>query len=380
MRKSVIIGWGLFLVLLAGNGYAQALTPKEFTVKGQVKNGTSGEKVYLQLPGQSPVLLDSTTLEGDGSFVLKGIEKEGGSIYQINLGHRQLINLLAEGGETFSLTANAGSGSANGIQSEAEVTGSRNMEYYNRIMTLIVPMQQNVTQWNEAYAVAEEKKDTKQMEEIRRNFQAAEKELVGKIKGMLPEMGTSFIAVFAANNFLNPQEDLDILVELAKRVEKENPAPKYAQMFVGGIKRIKGLSEGETAPDFTLEDPDGNPVKLSSLRGKYVLIDFWASWCGPCRMENPNVVKMYNKYKDKNFEIYGVSLDKDKKAWLKAIKDDGLIWVHGSDLKYWQSDVGQAYGVSAIPATFLLDKDGKIVAKNLRGAALEAKVAELVRD
>ncbi|MDR2882815.1 MAG: AhpC/TSA family protein [Alistipes sp.] len=135
---------------------------------------------------------------------------------------------------------------------------------------------------------------------------------------------------------------------------------------------------GVEAPDFTQARPDGTPLSLSSLRGKLVLIDFWASWCVPCRVENPNVVKLYERFKDKGFEILGVSLDSDREAWLKAIEDDGLTWRHVSDLKDWQNAVAVQYAVRSIPHTVLVGPDGVIIAKNLRGAALETKVAEIL--
>lgn len=134
---------------------------------------------------------------------------------------------------------------------------------------------------------------------------------------------------------------------------------------------------GGTAPDFEQADPDGKSVKLSDFKGKYLLIDFWASWCGPCRMENPNVVKMYNKYKDLGFEILGVSLDNNKDRWIGAIEQDNLEWVHVSDLKGWKNEVAKMYNITAIPHTILLDKEGKIIARNLRGPSLEEKLKEL---
>ena len=128
---------------------------------------------------------------------------------------------------------------------------------------------------------------------------------------------------------------------------------------------------GTMLPDFTQNDVNGKPFKLSSLKGKYVLVDFWASWCGPCRAENPNVVKAFNKYKSKNFTVLGVSLDQDKAKWLEAIKKDGLAWNHVSDLKYWNNAVATQFGIQSIPASFLIDQTGKIVARDLRGADLD---------
>ena len=136
---------------------------------------------------------------------------------------------------------------------------------------------------------------------------------------------------------------------------------------------------GAIAPDFKSKTPEGKTLSLSSLRGQYVLIDFWASWCGPCRQENPNIVKVFNQYKNKNFTILGVSLDDDKADWLKAIKDDGLTWSHVSELKRWDSPIVNLYKVEGIPASFLLDPQGKIIAKNLRGEALHSFLANALK-
>ena len=149
------------------------------------------------------------------------------------------------------------------------------------------------------------------------------------------------------------------------------------QSIQGRIASVQALSVGGTPPDIALNTPEGEELKLSDLRGKVILVDFWASWCGPCRRENPNVKKVYEKYKDQGFDILGVSLDRQNDAWVKAIAKDGLEWHHISDLKGWQSAAAAAYGVRSIPATFLLDAEGKIIARNLRGDALEAKLKEV---
>jgi thiol-disulfide isomerase/thioredoxin len=157
------------------------------------------------------------------------------------------------------------------------------------------------------------------------------------------------------------------------------PAQKsyYGKMVEKIINENKVGSVGSVAPDFAQADTSGNMISLKSFRGKYVLVDFWASWCGPCRMENPNVVEAFNKYKDKNFTVLGISLDRSKDPWLQAIYQDGLAWTHVSDLKFWSNDVARMYKISSIPQNLLLDPEGKIIAKNLRGEELQNKLKEL---
>lgn len=149
------------------------------------------------------------------------------------------------------------------------------------------------------------------------------------------------------------------------------------QVYRAEAEAEKSLGIGAIPPEINLPTPDGPKLKLSSLRGKVVLLDFWAAWCRPCRMENPNVVRLYNKYKDKGFDVYGVSLDRSRADWLKAIQDDKMTWNHVSEIKHWDSEAARAYRVSGIPATWLLDRDGKIIGKNLRGRALEQKLDEI---
>lgn len=170
-----------------------------------------------------------------------------------------------------------------------------------------------------------------------------------------------------------------LFIDYAKRYIQlyKDRYPDAAAQLESIVKSTQSFLPGAEAPDFTMETPDGKMLSLKDLRGKVVLIDFWASWCGPCRRENPNVVKAYQKYHPKGFDVLGVSLDKDRKRWLDAIEKDGLIWHHVSDLKGWSNAAAQLYGVSSIPHTVLVDRDGKIIARNLRGPALEQKLEEI---
>jgi len=172
----------------------------------------------------------------------------------------------------------------------------------------------------------------------------------------------------------------DLAGNYAKRYADQyrTTEPEAAARLDQLVKMQYSTGLGAEAPDFTMNQLDGTPLTLSSLRGKVVLVDFWASWCGPCRRENPNVVAAYNKYKEKGFDVLGVSLDKTKDRWEAAIEKDGLVWNHVSDLSGWKNAAAKKYGVRSIPATFLLDAEGKIIGKNLRGPALEAKLEEVL--
>jgi peroxiredoxin len=229
-----------------------------------------------------------------------------------------------------------------------------------------------------AFEAAQLSQNTNEMMRIQQEYRNLEDSAKSYEKNFVFVNRNTILAPYFSLNYLNQpgQEDLlkSIYDTLTPAVKKSFFGTKMGDM----ISSMSKTSIGAAAPDFTQNDQEGKPVSLSSLRGQYVLVDFWASWCQPCRQENPNIVNAYNAYKDKGFTIIGVSLDQDTAAWKKAIVADKLTWTHVSDLKYWDNAAAKTYGIRSIPASFLLDKEGKIIAKDLRSEALAAKLAELM--
>lgn len=199
------------------------------------------------------------------------------------------------------------------------------------------------------------------------------------IDSLITKYPASPAAAFYLYRYFTYQLPLDELKATRAKISPELAGCPYVKDLDGIIKQLENVQIGKVAPEFSLPDTAGVSVSLSDFRGKYVLLDFWASWCPPCRRENPNVVKAFNEYKDKNFMIVGISLDKDKSKWMKAIADDNLAWTHLSDLKYWDSEIPALYGVRGIPANLLLDPDGVIVAKNITGEDLHKKLKEVIK-
>jgi thiol-disulfide isomerase/thioredoxin len=355
--------------------FATAMQAQNFELHVEAKTVIPGRKIYLEYINEQGKVakVDSASPSAQRKVTFKGQVKDQGAFYLVNFFDTpkpQKVLVILEGGETIDIVADG----INNEEGKGDFTlkgDYPNVKYMLELLAISKEMEAKVRKWNQEIQV-----DQKQEKRIQAEFTQAQAASTAKIKALIPVMGSHLVALWATN-FLPAEKEMASLVDIADRLGKARPNHPQVQQFVNNLQRLQGVNEGAMAPEINLATPAGPNLALSSLRGKYVLIDFWASWCGPCRRENPNVVKTYATYKDKGFEIFGVSLDQNREAWLKAIEADKLVWKHVSDLQYWNSAGAQAYQVNSIPQTFLVNPEGRIIAKGLRGAALDNYLAKL---
>jgi peroxiredoxin len=340
----------------------------KFTIEGKVANFGTEHKVYLYgMDSSSMVVIDSTVISADGKFKFAR-PAENADFYRLNIGSNEYM-FIAKNGDAIEFTADITDPNhdykLSGADEADKLTEFNTMRYKSS-----ADLDKIKADFDQKVEANPEMRDAL-IEKIRPQYMKAVDELNANVIKFANENTKSLVSFYAISS-VNPIGNEDVLVAYAEKVDeplKKNPAVKS---FVDRINKLKFLLIGQVAPSFTINSFDNKPINLADFRGKYVLIDFWASWCGPCRNENPNLVKAYNTYKNKNFTILGISLDKDKAAWAQAIKQDGLTWNHAGELADFEGETVKLYQVQAIPSSFLLDPTGKIIARDLRGEELDS--------
>jgi len=341
----------------------------EFTIKGNIAGVDTG-KVYLQkLVEGKPQSIDTADIV-NGEFSFKG-KMDLPDLRVLRLNERDYFAQIFIDNSDVKVTAYKDSLNA------TKTTGSPSQDIFQSYLNELLSVNKNLANIQEKYQKAMEAHNDEEAKNAEMDYKSVMENMKVYTKNFVKEHSKSVVSAYIALVQLSNDVESDELDSIVNRIPQEISQSEYVIQLKKRAEDIKKTALGITAPDFTMNDPQGNPVQLSSLRGKVVMIDFWASWCGPCRQENPSVVKLYQQYHNKGFEILGVSLDRNKEEWEKAIKDDQLNWLHVSDLKFWQNSAALLYSVNSIPQTFLLDKDGKIIAKGLRSEGLAAKLTEL---
>jgi thiol-disulfide isomerase/thioredoxin len=369
--------------------------PSDF-IKGKLSNA-SGETIYLQdANSQRPVNIDSVKLSASGEFEFHTkIEAKG--FYNVFITQGNFATLILDPSDKLTVT-----GDAKNLGYTYKTEGSPDTKLFmdfntyameNRRKLSAIKQKQDSIQ-NVFQFLLNQNKDAKRINILSDSLSKVLEPGFNKLSEqsiLLMKEADTYASSFIDKNpgsfadlavlqlFSDKEASFSYFEKVSISLHKKFPEQKNLKPFYEYVDKMKRLSVGALAPEIKLNSPEGKEIALSSLRGKIVLIDFWASWCGPCRKENPNVRKIYAEYHDKGFDVYSVSLDDDKNAWMKAIATDQLVWNHVSELKKWQSAVVPLYDIKGIPMTVLLDKEGKIIAKNLRGEQLAAKVAELLK-
>lgn len=374
--KNILIAATLILSSIGCvNANNNSNTAKGYTVNATTDAAENKLVILSKITDKQLVILDSTYV-AKGSFSFKGETTDESELHFITFSTTQPpgIPIILENGAKLDLNI-TGTGTYDVTMSGGKYTPEM-LKLYN----VYTGYEKEMAKFNAEIAALDPSSVT---EEVKRNTNVRYTTLIQQrsknIEDFIRNEKATPATYFAVKYLFNKPEPRLIMLA-SKKMGAELPDSKYTKSMQATAKQLGPLVEGAMAPDIKLKTPAGDSLALSSLRGKVVLIDFWASWCGPCRKENPNVRRIYEKYKDQGFEIYGVSLDNNASRWNDAIAKDGLTWKHVSDLAGWQSSAAKLYGVRSIPATFLLDKEGRIYKSGFRSHELEGLLQQLLAE
>lgn len=364
MKKRLLSAVALSALFAACN-----TTPK-YTINGTV-NGEDTGNVFVVQYNQGKQDTIGRAAINQGKFTIEGNVAEITPAYILIEGKRFAAPIFLENVE---FTANLNPTNAG----ETTISGSETQALASQYGEISRKFETEQSKLYKEFSTAMQAKDEAKANEIRVAFENLSKESEEKEAALIAANPNSVATAFVIGKQMGGL-DLEQLKAKFAPLSAEVKASTLGKNISERIAKLESVAIGQIAPDFTLNTPEGNPLSMHSVKGKVKIIDFWASWCGPCRGENPNVVKIYETYHPKGLEIISVSLDRDRDAWLKAIEEDKLTWNHVSDLKFWQCEAAQQYAVNGIPHIVILDENNKIIAKNLRGEELENKIKELLQ-
>ncbi len=362
MKKFLIIACGL-----TGWANAQNLKPAGFSISGHIQGLAEQSDVFVTDANKPTDTIARSAVSG-GTFSLKGVIPEP-NLYELNFGGPKKKTVLFIGNENIKID-----GSVEDLAT-LEVKGSASEDDFMSFQQVFNPY---FARLNSLGQLANSTEGSLKRDSIAVLYNSTAGIIESKIDSFIQQKNSSFVSPFVLV-VTNQLTDDPLLLE--RRFLSLSPVVQesmYGKYLKEQIENGKIGAVGTSEIDFTQNDTSGKPVSLSSFKGKYVLVDFWASWCRPCRMENPNVLAAYGKFKSKNFTVLGVSLDRERSPWIKAIQDDRLDWQQVSDLKFWNNEAAAKYRIQQIPQNFLIDPNGKIIAKNLRGPDLDSRLCELL--
>ncbi len=373
MRKLFQTAGLLTIILMVFASCQNTKTGQQYTVKMNIKNLKQDAKVIMQKREQGKWIKKDSVVLKNGQGELKG-HVDGPGLYYFTM--KKFNAYMPVWVENSNITIN---GDLKNLR-HLDIKGSKSQSEFDAYADSTKRFTDKERLLGVKYSQARARKDEKTMKDLEDLYNQIEKDRTDYMLGYVKRHNKSVVSpyIILSNSYGLSLDQLEAAANSIDPSLAKNKDLIYLKKRVATLKRV---AIGQPFVDFTLNDVNGKPLSLSSVvkTHKYTLVDFWASWCMPCRAENPNVVKAYNAFKDKGFTVFGVSFDKDHDKWVAAIKKDGLVWPQVSDLKFWSSAAGKLYGVQSIPHNVLIGPDGKIIAEDLRGDALSNKLKELLK-